>query len=104
IAANVVVWNLHNFSFYEHRLFIISGLAAIIAAGCGIAALRPALAVPALIVYTALSALAMKDMYHDNIHPAGMHRLAMWNKVDVRAAARFIESNREDSDAVVIGS
>jgi uncharacterized membrane protein len=105
IAANLVLWRVREFSFYEHRLFIISGVAALIVIAQGMAALKhPVLIVPALAVFTVFTGVCLRDMYADRLHPLEIHRLGMWHKVDFRAATKHIEDSWQGGDGVFVAS
>ena len=105
MVSNVILWSARDFSFYEHRLFILSGIAAIIAVGHGIVVLRTAWIMGAVLaLFTGFTSLALQDMYRDRIHPVESHRLAIWNKVDFRAAATCIEGHRHPSDGVLVSN
>ncbi len=96
-------WGLSDFSFYEHRLFIVSGAAAILLAARGAALMGRRGLVPAaaLAVFT-IPCLA--DGYAGRLHPIPMHRLAMWEKVDFRSVAAHLERNAAPGDRLLYAS
>jgi 4-amino-4-deoxy-L-arabinose transferase-like glycosyltransferase len=105
IAGNVILWSVRDFSFYEHRLFIVSGIAACIVVARGIAALRWRAATwGALVVFTALTCLALRETYAHRLHPIHSHSIAMWDKVDFRSAASFVDGHRQPGDGVLVGN
>lgn len=101
IAANVAMWTHRPFSFYEHRLFIFSAVAATWAIAQGIHALkRPVLMTIALALLTAFTLPGLRDYYAHRLHPIEIHRLAVYDKVDFRSAAAHIQANLEPGDLV----
>lgn len=97
------LWGRADFSFYEHRIFIFSGVAAIFGVAWGIISLgRAGLAAMALMV--ALTVPCLADYYAGRLHPIKMHRLAMWDKVDFRGAARHLEAHWAEGDRLTYAS
>ncbi len=97
------LWGGADFSFYEHRLFLFSGVLAIVGVARGIILLgRPGMVGLALISLLTLPCLA--DFYQGRLHPIPMHRLAMWDKVDFRDAARLMEDQWKPGDRLVYTS
>ena len=101
IAGSALVWRVHRFSFYEHRLFILCGGVSAFVVAQGVFALRKAhwkaLATGLLI---ALSVPCLADYYGSGFHPVPAHRLGVRHKVDARAAARYIARWRTKGDVV----
>lgn len=96
-------WGLSDFSFYEHRLFIVSGAAALFLAARGAAlAGRGGLVLAAALAVFTLPCLA--DLYGGRLHPIPMHRLAMWDKVDFRSAAAHLEHHALPGDRLLYAS
>jgi hypothetical protein len=100
ILGCVWVWGSAEFSFYEHRLFILSGVAALIGVARGVALLkRPGFAVLGLLVLLTLPALA--DHYRGRLHPIAEHRLGVFDKVDYRGAMRALHAQWEPGDRLI---
>lgn len=97
------LWGGADFSFYEHRIFIFSGAAAILGVGWGLATLGR-WGLPAMAIMTLLTAPGLVDYYAGRLHPVEMHRLAMWDKVDFRGAARYLEIHWAPGDRLVYAS
>jgi hypothetical protein len=94
------VWGRADFSFYEHRLFLFSGVAAIVGVARGITLLgRPGIL--ALGLVTLLSLPCLGDFYQGRLHPMLAHRLGMSDKVDFRSVARALEARWEPGDRLV---
>lgn len=101
IAGNVVLWSHRHFSFYEHRLFIFSALTATWAIGQGLRSLRrPGLIAAGGLLFVALTLPGLRDYYAHRLHPIEMHRLAVYDKVDFRSAAAYIQSRFQPGDLV----
>ncbi len=100
ITAGVVMWRMQDFSLYEHRVFACSGMAAFMLAGAG-ASLLPrwarALALGGIAVATVP---CLADTFADRIHPIETHRVAIWQRVDFRSAARHLTQRREPGDVL----
>lgn len=105
VAGNVALWGMRDFSYYQHRLFIVSGAAAAILAAQGVAALRrPALIGLALALLGAFTLPGLRDHYAGRLHPVEGHRIAMWDKVDLRSAAAHIGAHWREGDLVAHAS
>lgn len=105
ILANVLLWSHRHFSFYEDRLFIFSGAIAVIGIAAGLRALtRPWLTALALAAIVAFTIPCMNDYYAHRVHPAPAHRMGIWDKVDCRAAAAFLQANLHEGDVVGLSS
>ena len=103
IVGGIWLWGRSGFSFYEHRLFLFSGVAALIGVARGITLLgRPGLA--ALGCLTLLTLPCLSDYYHGRLHPIEEHRIAIWNKVDFRTAARKLEAAWQPGDRLIYTS
>jgi len=103
VLGCAVHWGLSDFSFYEHRLFIVSGAAAILLAARGAALMgRRGLALAAALIVFTIPSLA--DGYGGRLHPIPMHRLAMWDKVDFRSVAAHLERNAGPGDRLLYAS
>lgn len=101
VVGNVIVWRLRDFSFYEDRLFLFSGVMACIGVAAGWQALPNAkLRAGVLVVLLACAAPMLRDYYADSIHPVPKHRIAVCNKVDFRDAARFIDQHWQERDLI----
>jgi hypothetical protein len=100
IAGNIVVWRLRNFALYEHRLFIFS---AIICYGCVAAGLRSLpryLGLCALLLLSLLTLPCLADHYAHRLHASTTHRAGVRYKADLRAAARYVDSQLQPGDKV----
>lgn len=103
VIGCAIHWGLSDFSFYEHRLFIVSGAAAILLAARGAALMgRRGLALATAVCAFSLPCLA--DVYGGRLHPVLMHRLAMWDKVDFRSVAAHLERNAAPGDRLLYAS
>ena len=91
IAGSVALWSLRDFSFYQHRLFIFSGLAAALLAAQGIALLRQRWARTAVLgAWIALTVVPLADHYAQHLHPLPTHRLGVRLRAANRAAAHAL--------------
>ena len=100
VAGCAWVWGRADFSFYEHRLFIFSGVAALIGVARGIVLLgRPGCAALAFMVLLTLPALA--DHYQGRLHPIAEHRLGVFDKVDYRDAVRALDAQWQPGDRLI---
>jgi hypothetical protein len=105
IAGNVYIWSHRYFSFYEHRLFVFSGVMAVFAVANGLRALgRPWLTSGTLAAFALCTAPCLGDYYAHRLHPIEMHRLAIWDKVDFRSVADYIHRNLREGDLVGLSS
>lgn len=101
IVANIAIWKGKHFSFYEHRPFMFCGVVALFAISCAIAAVRPrALRWATLVLFTALTAPHLRELYAHRVHPIEMHRLAVYDKPDFRSAAAYIRDHFQDGDLI----
>jgi hypothetical protein len=105
VLGNLATWSVRSFSFYEHRLFIFSGVAAVLAAAQGLRVLkwRPAIAL-ATALYVGLTLPLLRDHYLGRLHPEPSHRIAVYDKVDLRSAAAHIEDHWQERDLVAHAS
>lgn len=102
LYGNVILWSMRHFSFYEHRLFAVSGIVAMIGVAAGLRALQwPAVRWGVVALWLLLTAPMLRDFYTHQLHPIHEHRWGMNDKVDFRDAAAFIEANWQDGDRVV---
>ncbi len=94
-------WGRSHFSFYEHRIFILSGALCLIAVGQGVAVLpgRKARAA-ALGLFVLFTAPLLRDHYTQRFHPLVTHRLGVWEKVDFRSAAAYLQEEIRSGDLV----
>lgn len=105
IIANVILWKDRVFSFYEHRLFIFSGVAALFAIAWAIATLRPrALGMATLALFAAFTVPCLRDFYLHRLHPVNTHRLGVYDKGDFRGAAEYIQDHWQTDDLVCHGN
>ncbi len=105
IFCNVFFWGLRHFSFYEHRLFIFSGVVGIIAVGNGLANITPPkLKLLCIFIFTFLTSICLYDYYTGRLHPVDAHRLGVYNKVDFRNLSHYIRSNFQKEDLVAYAS
>lgn len=105
VAGNVFMWSVRYFSYYQHRLFIFSAAIAVLGIAYGIAALRrPALIAVALALFAAFTVPGLRDHYLGRLHPVEAHRTGIWDKVDFRSAAAYIDSHWQDGDLITHAS
>jgi len=104
VVASIILWSQQQFSFYEHRLFIVSGLVALFGISAGLRALPGRVCWAALAVYLAAITPMLRDYYQDRLHPIEAHRWAIYDKVDFRSAAKHIQEQLEPGDLVVYPS
>ncbi len=105
IFANVFFWGARHFSFYEHRLFIFSGVVALFAIAQGIHGIRfQPTRFLILFIFTLLTVVCIKDYYQLKLHPIDMHRLGVYDKVDFRSCAEWIRKNYKEGDIVIYPS
>lgn len=101
VAGCAAVWGMRHFSFYEHRLFIFSGVTAIFAVAAGLRALKkPLWTGGALALFTLFTLPNLADFYAWRLHPIELHHRAVWAKVDFRSAAAYIEDHWQEGDLV----
>ncbi len=105
IFGNVLFWGARHFSFYEHRLFIFSGVVALFVIAQGIHGIRfyPT-RILILIMFTILTVVCLKDYYQLKLHPIDMHRLGVYDKVDFRSCADWIRRNYKEGDIIIYPS
>lgn len=100
VAGCICLWGRADFSFYEHRLFLFAGVAALIGVARGAVRLgRPGTAALGLLALLMLPGLA--DYYRGQLHPVKEHRLGVFDKVDFRSAARALEAEWQPGDRLV---
>lgn len=101
LAGCTIIWTLRHFSFYEHRLFIFSGVAAMMAVSAGMRALgRPRWTAAALTLFTLFTLPNLADFYAWRLHPIELHHRAVWAKVDFRSAAAHIDNHWQEDDMI----
>lgn len=103
LVGNVLLWASRDFSFYEHRIFVLSGVVAMIGVAAGIRAL-PLLPLRAgvLAVWMLFTLPMLRDLYQHRLHPLPLHRIGLSDKVDFRDAAAYIEANWQEGDLTVV--
>lgn len=105
IMANILMWRDRVFSFYEHRVFMFSGVLALFAIAWALEKLRPrALGAAALAAFTAFTLPGLRDHYLHRLHPIDTHRLGVYDKGDFRGAAAYIREHWQASDLVCHGN
>lgn len=97
IVASLIIWNI-KFPMYEHRLFIFSGAVTSILVAVGLCTLPKRLSRLILAVFVAATVPCLADVYAHRLHPIEAHRIGVWDKVQVREAAAFINTNTEPGD------
>ncbi|HUW61438.1 MAG TPA: glycosyltransferase family 39 protein [Candidatus Bathyarchaeia archaeon] len=101
IVASIIVWQNREFPMYAHRLFIVSGVMAALFAANGLRSLpSPKAAFPCGALVLILTVPCLSDYYAQRIHPMTMHRLAIWDKVQNREAAVYINKHRRPGDGI----
>jgi hypothetical protein len=101
IVANVIIWRVRDFPFYEHRIFIFSGAVCYCVAALGIVSIPwRALRAGAALLLIALILAALPDYYSQSLHPFQTHRMGVRHKVANRDAAAFIESQWREGDFI----
>jgi len=99
IVGNLAIWHSRSFSFYEHRLFIVSSVACFVLVGAGVCMLRrPWGRATAIGVFGAAMLPCIGDYYAERLHPLTEHRLGARVKADLRSAAEHIQSNWKEGD------
>ncbi len=105
IAVNIFLWRSAEFSFYHHRLYMVSGTVVFLVVGAGVRALqRPLFIGPVLGVFALFMAPLLDDLYNQRLHPVEEHSIAMYHKGDYRAAARYIREHRQPGDEIITAS
>ena len=101
ILMGYLIWGYGAFSFYEHRVFIFSGVVALMPIAAAFAAIpKPAVRTAAVLAVVGLSLPLLNDHYQHRLHPIPQHRLAMWDKVDYRSACAYIAAHRAPDDLI----
>jgi len=93
MAASAFIWNLREFSYYEHRLFIWCGIPAAILAGVGWSRLPRILKLGCILTTVILTVPLLADTYAQRFHPMPQHRLGVRHKADNRTASAYISSH-----------
>ncbi len=105
IIANAILWSHRHFSFYEDRLFIFSGAVGVMGVAAGLRALKkPWLTGLGLAAIAAFTMPCLNDYYAHRVHPVPSHNMGIWDKVDCRAAAAYLQSNLKEGDVVGLAS
>lgn len=100
VAGCAWVWGRADFSFYEHRLFIFSGVIALIGAARGSVLMgRPGRA--ALLLLALLMIPGLVDYYQRRLHPMAEHRLGVFDKVDFRDALHAVDAQWQTGDRLI---
>jgi arylsulfatase A-like enzyme len=94
-------WNYGDFSFYEHRIYTLSGAIVLIGAGVGLATFPGRYSgLLGLALFTVLTAPCLRAYYQRDLHPIDEHRFGIWDKVDLRGAAACLETRLQPGDLV----
>lgn len=102
LGCNVIFWSMRDFSFYEHRLFVTCGAAAMIGMAAGVRAVPWRWArVGMLAGWVVFTAPMLRDYYLHRLHPIHEHRWAIYDKPDYRSAAAYIAANWQEGDLLV---
>lgn len=102
LYGNVILWSVRDFSYYEHRLFIVPGAVALIGVAAGLRALPwPLLRWGTALTWLLFTAPMLRDHYLHRLHPIHEHRWGMFDKVDFRNAAAYIDSQWQEGDLIV---
>ena len=101
MGGTVALTYVKGYSLYELRLFILSGVAAYMVVGAAMAALpRPWLRAVVAAGLGLLTAPLLGDYYAGRLHPVEAHRVGIWDKVDLRAAAKYVREHAQPGDVV----
>ncbi len=101
VVGNLLLWQTREFSYYQHRLFILSAILLSILVAAGITAIKfRGMRVAALLSVFILTALCAPDYYAQRLHPSEQHRLGVRYKVDNRGVANLIHSEWKPGDAI----
>ena len=101
LGGNVALTYVKGYSLYELRLFILSGVAAYMLVGAGVAVLpRAWLRAAVAVGLGLLTAPLLGDYYAGRLHPVEAHRVGIWDKVDFRDAAKYVREHAEPGDVV----
>lgn len=94
-------WNYGDFSFYEHRIFTLSGAIVLIGVGMGLTSFPGRYSgMLGLALFTVLTAPCLRAYYQRDLHPVEEHRYGIWDKVGLRGAAAYLESQLQPGDLV----
>lgn len=101
IAGNLFLWQTREFSYYQHRLFILSAVLLTVLAAAGIANVKKrGLHIAAIASMAILTGLCLPDYYAQRLHPSEQHRLGVRYKVDNRGVANLIHAGWKPGDTV----
>lgn len=105
MVLGFIKWNLEEFSFYEHRIFTLSGATVLFGVAAGIRALPTVWGPRAgLAAVVALTIPCLGAYYQHVLHPIDEHRYGVTAKVDQRSAAAYIAANYAPGDMVAHAS
>lgn len=93
MVTSAFIWNLRDFSYYEHRLFIWCAIPSAILAGAGWSRLPRLLKIGSVLTIVILTLPLLADTYAQRFHPMPQHRLGVRHKADNRAASAYILKN-----------
>ena len=101
ITISLFMWSGRLFSFYEHRVFMFSGVVALYAVAAGLCTLRPrALQAAVATLFLLLTVPGLRDHYAHRLHPMDGHRLGVYDKGDFRNAAAYVNEHLLPGDLV----
>ncbi|MCX8066038.1 MAG: glycosyltransferase family 39 protein [Candidatus Hydrogenedentes bacterium] len=102
ILFNIIYWNIKDFSFYEHRLFIYSGVVGIFGVANGLAFLKPRfIRYGTSILLIGLIIICLHDYYVGRLHPLESHRLGVFEKVDFRSLSKYVRENHPKEACII---
>lgn len=105
IFSNVLFWGLRHFSFYEHRLFIFSGVVGIIAVANGVKNTKiPSVKYLVTCLFLLITLVCLRDYYNGRLHPMENHRLGVYYKANFRDTSEYLRRNFKDGDIVIYAS
>ncbi len=105
MILGAIKWNIEDFSFYEHRIFTLSGAMVLFGVAAGLRAVPtawgPRVGTAALLL---LTVPCLAAYYRHDLHPVNEHRYGVYARVDQRSAAAYIAANLAPGDVVAHAS
>lgn len=101
VGANAIMWGLRDFPLYEHRLFVFSGVTACLLVAYGVRMMSRAwVQLAVLAIFTAFTIPCLQSHYANRLHAFPQHNLAIWDKVDLRGAAAYVNVRARPGDVL----